>query len=105
MKKLTTIGIFLGLALVTLRAQDAPVTNIEPDTNKLDMVEILKSPQMFTNSVGMEMIPVGGLWAGKYEVTQDVYKKIMGANPSHFSGATNPVDSVSWNNAIDFCKR
>jgi len=105
MKRLTTIWMLLALPLLALRAQDAAVANGEPSTTKLDLTEILKSSQTFTNSVGMEMIPSGNLWAGKYEVTQDAYNKVTGGNPSHFAATNRPVDSVSWNNAMDFCRK
>lgn len=39
-----------------------------------------------------------------YEVTQRQYEQVMGTNPSQFSGARNPVDSVSWADAIAFCE-
>ena len=42
---------------------------------------------------------------GKYVVTQEQYEKVMGANPSHFKGAKNPVEKVSWDDAQDFCKK
>lgn len=44
-------------------------------------------------------------WIGKYEIQQSEYGYIMEENPSRFSGATNPVDSVSWNEANQFCQR
>jgi formylglycine-generating enzyme required for sulfatase activity len=42
---------------------------------------------------------------GKYEVTQDQYAEIMGANPSRFKGYNQPADMVSWEDAKEFCKR
>ena len=42
-------------------------------------------------------------WMGKYEVTQAEYQALMGVNPSHFSGASRPVDSVTWDQAVAYC--
>jgi len=41
-------------------------------------------------------------YMGKYEVTQAQYLQIQGTNPSWFQGLTNPVDSVSWEDADAF---
>ena len=38
------------------------------------------------------------------EVTQEVRQKVMGANPSGFKGASNPVEQVSWNDCQSFCQ-
>ncbi len=40
-----------------------------------------------------------------YPVTQSLYQQVMGKNPSRFSGVDQPVESVSWFDAILFCNR
>jgi formylglycine-generating enzyme required for sulfatase activity len=41
---------------------------------------------------------------GVYEVTQEQYKKVMGTTPSEFKGPQNPVEMVSWDDAVEFCR-
>ena len=94
-------------------------------------VEIPK--EKFTNSIGMEFasIPAGkflmgspltekerdpdekqhevtltqGFRMGVHEVTQAQYEQVMGKNPSHFKGATLPVETVSYDDALAFCQK
>jgi hypothetical protein len=54
-------------------------------------------------SFGLEMMPVGGIYVGKTEVTQKMYQTVLGGNPSAFGGADRPVDSVSFDDAERFC--
>ncbi len=42
-------------------------------------------------------------YIGKYEITQNQYRSIMGNNPSKFKGENNPVESVDWLKAKLFC--
>jgi formylglycine-generating enzyme required for sulfatase activity len=120
---LATIALFVGSLLIAL-GQNSPQTKQSPvpaagsstnlpkttpapapdtSTNKLDL-KALMAESTFTNSTGMVMVKVSAnLWAGKYEVTQEEYQKVMGSNPSQFRGDRNPVDSVSWNDARTFC--
>jgi formylglycine-generating enzyme required for sulfatase activity len=74
-------------------------------TNKPDIKELIKGDS-FTNGVGMVMVKISpALWAGRFDVMQEEYQKIAGSNPSQFPGDRNPVDSVSWNDAGDFCAK
>lgn len=40
-----------------------------------------------------------------HEVTQAEYELIMGENPSCFPGTDNPVEQVSWLDAMSFCRK
>lgn len=42
---------------------------------------------------------------GVYEVTQETYQKVMGANPSSSVGTRRPVDGVLYEEAIRFCEQ
>jgi formylglycine-generating enzyme len=48
-------------------------------------------------------VPVNSFYLDKYPVTQELYEKIMGVNPSKNKGKRNPVERTQWTDAIRFC--
>ncbi len=44
-----------------------------------------------------------GFWISTIPVTQNFYHAVTGQNPSQNKGTDNPVDSVTWFDAIRFC--
>jgi len=52
-----------------------------------------------------EVVIAKPFYLGVTEVTQAQYEAVMGTNPSQFKGPTNPVESVSWNDAVEFCRK
>lgn len=44
-------------------------------------------------------------YMGVYDVTQAQYEQVMGANPSRFKSSGNPVETVSWLEAVAFCEK
>jgi TonB family protein len=45
-----------------------------------------------------------GLWMGQTEVTQAAFRKVMGGNPSAHKGDLLPVETVTWNDAVNYCE-
>ena len=93
-----------------------------------------KSPEKtLTNSIGMKfmLIPAGEFqmgspaneegredweqqhrvrithpfYLGAYEVTQEQFQQVMGNNPSDFKGVNLPVEQVSRDDAVEFCRK
>ena len=50
----------------------------------------------------IHQVSVSNFYIGKYEVTQKLWKEIMGTNPSSFKGDNLPVEKVSWNDIQEF---
>ncbi|MEE8435894.1 MAG: formylglycine-generating enzyme family protein, partial [bacterium] len=54
----------------------------------------------------MRTVRLDGFWLGKDEVTQGLWKRIMGNNPSRLKKGDNyPVEQVSWNDVQQFISR
>ena len=48
-------------------------------------------------------VTLSSYWIGQTEVTQALWKAVMGSNPSNFTGyLQHPVERVSWNNCQTF---
>jgi len=60
------------------------------------------------NETQHKVILTEGFYLGVHEVTQSQYVKIMNKNPSVFASrqtANLPVENVTWDDAMEFCRR
>ena len=93
----------------------APTPRQRPTAPKIEMVLIpagtfmMGSPESEGKHISQEapshQVTVQSFYMGKYEVTQAQYQAVMGTNPSSFKGDNRPVDNVSWEDAVEFCRR
>jgi len=85
-----------------------------PGGVKLEMVKIPAGN--FRRADGKTVRLTKSYWLGKYEVTNEQWQAVMRgyrasqdgtdlSDPSSRKGAKRPVEGVSWNDAMDFCKR
>jgi formylglycine-generating enzyme required for sulfatase activity len=58
-----------------------------------------------SNETQHQVTLTDGFYLGKHEVTQAQWERVMGSNPSLFKGADRPVEEVSWDDAVEFCKK
>ena len=72
---------------------------------KLEMVYLEQGQFQMGSKTGHTVTLSQGFWIGKYEVTQSQYEQITGSNPSFFKGSNRPVESVSWKDAMAFCRK
>ena len=113
-------------ALLVLAAVALPLAAADPKERKDDILKLFVS-EFATIAPGMANFPASfkmGAEDGRdnekpvrtvtlkrpfkiarYEVTQELYEAVMGANPSKWKGPRNSVEVVSWAEANDFCKK
>ncbi|MEA5478098.1 SUMF1/EgtB/PvdO family nonheme iron enzyme [Pseudanabaena galeata UHCC 0370] len=77
---------------------------------KLEMVKVAAGSfnmgsNQSSNEKPIHRVNLREFLIGKYPVTQAQYQAVMGNNPSIFKGAQNPVEQVSWHDAMEFCQK
>ena len=72
-----------------------------------DEKRVIEVAKMLFDALGIRMVNIPGknIKMLNTEVPQKLYTSIMGSNPSYYKGDNNPVDNVSWYDAIYFCNK
>ncbi len=65
--------------------------------------EFLMGSTANVDSAPVHKVSVGTVYMDKHEVTQELYEKLVGKNPSRRKDPKNPVERVRWREAIAFC--
>ncbi len=110
-------SILLCIILVVGCSSPAYCQQLKSITNSIGMKLVLILPGTFTMGSPEEefgrkpgetqhQVSISNwYYLGRYEVTQGQYEEVMGNNPSEFKGAKNPVETVSWEDAVSFCNK
>ena len=53
----------------------------------------------------VRLVTLSPFWLAKTEVTQAQWEAVMGSNPSYFKGGQLPVENVSWDDTMEFCRK
>lgn len=97
--------------------QQEPVKNKttapEPQLPKIEMVYVSGGTFMmgaddndaYSDEKPVHSVTLSSFQIGKYEVTQRLWKAVMGTNPSGFKGDNLPVENVSWEDAQEFIRK
>ena len=97
--------------------EDTPTVPVEFKTFKetvngvsFEMVAVKGGSFMMGSNDGnddekpVHRVTVSDFYMGKTEVTQALWKAVMGNNPSYYKGDNLPVEQVSWDDAQEFIK-
>lgn len=80
----------------------AEMCGIRRDPSK-DFVNVLGQRLLYLNSVDQKTTGNNQYyWVAEVETTQKQYMKLMGANPSFFKGDDNPVENLTYSEALAF---
>ena len=58
-----------------------------------------------SNEKPTHQVTLNDYYIGETEVTQALWKAVMGSNPSKELGDNNPIESISWNDCQEFIQR
>ena len=103
-----------GSALATPVSTVSATENIEPGTRTIfNEIPFRFIPEANNAILGsstetdapIRSVTIPASWMMETQVTQVMWKRIMGNNPSGFKGDNLPVERVSWNDVIDFARK
>ena len=64
-----------------------------------------KEPGRSSNETQHKVTLTQGFWMLETQVTQAMWESVMGNNPSHFKGEKLPVETISWNDSMEYIKK
>lgn len=98
MRKVILVLLIGGLTL-SVGAQTAPMVS----TIWIDGGDFLQGQRTLDPSDPGRKVTVSSFWMAETPITQSQYESVQGHNSSAYQGENNPVEQVSWFDAVEFC--
>jgi len=76
---------------------------VEGGTFQMGATSEIENPD--GNQKPVHQVTLSTYYIGETEVTQKLWRAVMGSNPSKFKGKRRPVECVSWDDCQEFIKR
>jgi len=103
----------LGIEFILIKPGSFVIGKFQPTIGKPDDVSqvIYQQAKVMAAKDAMAGFKVNmatPYYIGRFEITQDQWKKVMGKNPAVFvndSSGSQPVENISWNDANAFIKK
>jgi len=100
-------------ACLACAPRSGDVRSVAVGEGRVDMVYVPAGEFLMGSSGGWEderpahrVRITRGFWLGRTEVTQGLWRRVMGNNPAAFPGGDAfPVEQVSWNDCLEFISR
>ena len=87
---------------MTFEANGVSFTMIPVEGGTFTMGATSEMTEPFDDEKPTHQVTLSSYYIGETEVTQALWKAVMGSNPSHFKGDNLPVEKVSWNECQPF---
>jgi formylglycine-generating enzyme required for sulfatase activity len=115
-----TLLAILGLAGCGGPRTAGPVADLKPQVVGLDVLHpksggemvlipagtfTMGDPSRRSSDAPLHEVAVGSFIMDKVPVTQELYQRITGVNPSKRKGLQNPVENIQWTDAARFCNK
>ena len=91
-------------AIFVCEKKEIQVRNINFTLVKIPPGSFKMGDNSITGAESHQVTITKNFWIMETEITQELYEAITGDNPSAFLGNNNPVEKVSWHDAVNFCK-
>ena len=109
----------VAVAVAVLMVAATTATADEPSVSQLPEIEMVyveggtftmgatleQDRDAYYRELPTHIVALDSYYIGKYEVTQRLWKAVMGNNPSAFVGDDLPVECVSWNDVQEFLSK